>query len=243
MLLGPGAELINAQGATIAGYPAAVYSQTGGSAGTVLNAGLLTSGSTVQGHNGGVALLSGGYVSNASTGTITGGGVGVVIYNYANTLINGGSVVNRGSIGGLGTHANGVELDSGGFVSNAAGGTITATNHGVEIDVASADQTATVVNQGVIIGGSTGNSGIYLQGGGSVTNTGTGSVIGGQQGVLFGVSGSAGGVLLNSGYIAATGTGVGVEFFSPACSPTRAPSTRPAPPAPRCPSRRAMPTG
>ncbi len=204
--------LVNTQGATIAGLPAAVYGPTSGSAGTVFNAGLLEGGSDPT-RSAGVALLAGGLVSNASSGVIQGGGVGVVIYNNANTVTNQGTVLNFGSIGGIGTHANGAELDSGGLISNAAGGIITGSNHGAEIDLASSTQTALVANQGVINGGSTGNAGVYLQGGGTVSNTGTGSIVGGLQGVLFGDSSAAGGTLVNNGYIGATGAGAAVAFF------------------------------
>ena len=103
-----GGSFTNQAGATISGLPAAVYGATGGSAGTVLNAGLLESSSDPT-RSAGVALFSGGLVSNATTGTIQGGGVGVIIYNPLNTLANAGTLINHGSIIGLGTHANGVD--------------------------------------------------------------------------------------------------------------------------------------
>lgn len=152
-----GGTLINAQGAMMVGLTAPVYGPTGGSVGTVLNAGLLVGGGGTR--SAGVALRSGGIVSNASTGTIAGGGVGIYINNAANTVANSGTVLNYGSVGSVGTHANGVEIDGGGLVSNAAGGTISGSNHGVLMDVASVLESARLVNQGLITASSTGTLG------------------------------------------------------------------------------------
>ena len=205
-----GGTLVNAQGATIAGLPMAAYGASGGSAGTVVNAGLLVSGGDTK--SGGVGLLSGGFVSNATSGTIAGGGVGIYINNAADTSANGGTVLNYGSVGGIGTHANGVEIDAGGLVSNAAGGTITGTNNGVLIGVASTSQSALVVNQGIIATGTTGAAGVYLQRGGTVTNAASASILGATSGVD--ISGGAG-TLVNAGSIAGTGTaGRGVELLA-----------------------------
>jgi hypothetical protein len=196
-----GGTLINAQGATMEGVTAPVYGSTGSSVGTVLNAGLLVGGGGTR--SAGVALRSGGIVSNASTGTIGGGGVGIYINNVANTVDNSGTVLNYGSIGGVGTHANGVEIDGGGLVSNAAGGTISGTNHGVLIDVASASQSARLVNQGLITASSTGNAGVYVEDGGSVSNAGT--ITGGTIAVYGRVGGTT---VVNAGLILNTNIGV-----------------------------------
>ena len=207
--------VINAAGATITGLPAAVYAPTGVSAGTVLNSGMLASSSNPS-RSGGVALFSGGFVDNYSGGTIEGGGVGIYLTNLANTSANGGVVLNAGggAILGVGTHANGVELGSGGTVSNAAGGMISGSNNGVLFDTLYGSESALVENQGLIEGSAA--SGIYVQNGGSVTNSGT--VIGAQQGIFFGNSnsGASTGNLTNAGTVISTGTGSSAVFFQDA---------------------------
>ena|GEM_PF-533581 len=227
-----GGTLVNAAGATITGIPAAIYGQTSGGGGTVLNSGVLESSNFTGTHTGGIALLSGGFVSNASGGIIEGGGVGIVIQNYANTTTNGGTILNSGLIGGVGTHANGAEIAGGGLVSNASGGTITGSSHGVLFDTASATQTESVVNQGLISASGTGTAvyfsnagtvsnlsggtisatqtGIALQSGGSATNQSGGSIFG-----YKAIYATAAATVVNAGTVQGSGSlGAGIDFKS-----------------------------
>ncbi len=187
--------LTNAASTTIAGPTAAVYGPSGASAATVVNAGVLVGGSNPT-RSAGVILFSGGVVTNVSSGSIGAGGVGVYIGGN-------GSVVNAGTIAGLGTRSGGIEVFGTGSVTNASGGTVTATKRGIVLDNA-----GSVLNQGLVQASATDAPGIYLSRGGSATNTGT--VIGGQQGVFFGQSGSSGGTLTNAGAI--TGASDAVQF-------------------------------
>lgn len=187
--------LINAANTTIVGPTAAIYGPSGASAGTVVNAGALIGGSNPT-QSAGVILFSGGVVSNATGGYIAAGGVGVYI-------AGNGSVVNAGAVAGLGTKSGGIEVTGTGSVTNAASGTITAVKHAVVLDTA-----GSVLNQGFVRATSTDAAAVYLNHGGAVTNAGT--VIGGQQGVFFGQSGSSGGTLTTSGAI--TGASDAVQF-------------------------------
>ena len=192
-----GGTVTNLAGATITGSPAAVYGQSSTSAGTVFNAGVMIGGTNPT-RSAGIFLGSGGYASNASGGSISAAGVGVYIFG-AGTVRNAGSI---GATGTNATNATGVEVYGAGLVSNASTGTITGAQHGVELQGA-----GSVINQGLIVASGSNSSGVNLRFGGSASNTGT--VQGGQQGVLFG-SGATGGTLTNAGAI--TGSSQAVQF-------------------------------
>jgi hypothetical protein len=90
-------------------------------AGTVFNAGqIVASGEGTTVTRGGVMLLAGGYVSNATTGTIrsTGDGNAVRVETDAGTVVNAGTLMNSFA------SRSALDLESGGFVTNAAGGLI-----------------------------------------------------------------------------------------------------------------------
>ncbi|MGH7065570.1 MAG: hypothetical protein ACREET_15955 [Stellaceae bacterium] len=120
----------------------------------------------------GVYLAPGGSVTNATSASITGYS-GVKISGGAGTVINHGSIVGLYPIGPSVYSQFGVDLQSGGSVTNTAGASIMGRSVGVDIF----DGTAIVVNLGGIAstGGASNNGsnslGVDLQSGGSVTNT------------------------------------------------------------------------
>ena len=97
----------------------------------------------------------------AGGGTVQGASTGVDIDNATGTVDNSGTVT--------GTSARGVQLSSGGMVTNRSGALISGGRIGVlgESTIAS----VTVINDGQIDGNL--GDGVSLQGGGSVANTGT----------------------------------------------------------------------
>jgi autotransporter-associated beta strand protein len=123
----------------------------------------------------GIEFDEGGTVTNQAGGSITGaaGGNAAILspmpFSGVTTPI---TVTNSGSISG----STGVEADTGGSVTNNAGGIIEGTN-GPGI-IAFSDDTGTppltVVNSGTISGTTVG---IELDGGGSITNNAGGSII------------------------------------------------------------------
>ena len=128
---------------------------------TVVNAGTITA----EGASDGITFTAGGSVTNQSGGAITGfDGI------YAKSVA--ATVVNTGSITGLGRYGAGIALLSGGSVTNQSGGTISGYNGIYAKSVA-----ATVVNAGSIAAFGPGD-GIVLLAGGSVTNQSGGSISG-----------------------------------------------------------------
>jgi hypothetical protein len=157
-----GGSVTNETGGAIAGYEG-IYSGPSAAA-TVANAG------TIQGGFQDIILVGGGYVSNASTGTILAAGTGI----YAPGSFGGGgiratTVINAGTIEG--TNTFGIEMDAGGFVSNAAQALIGGRYAGVQATTLE----ATIVNAGLISGAAD------LLAGGFLTNEATGTIVGGFQ--------------------------------------------------------------
>jgi hypothetical protein len=97
---------------------------------------LLNSGAIVSGRNGAIRFNGGGYISNASTGTIAGNAFGI-------SGKNDSTVVNAGRITGIN---DGVDLSSGGSLTNLAGGYIMGGGNGVDIQ----SGVATLENAGTI---------------------------------------------------------------------------------------------
>ena len=152
---------------------------------TVINAG------TIEGTNGsGIDMFVGGFVSNTALALISGGRAGVTAATLAATIVNAGVI----------SSYNAVELSAGGALTNAAAGTIAGAENGFDGGSAAA---ATVLNAGTIRG--IGGTGVYLRGGGYLSNASGGSITGG-----FGVSEGTYGVsvaaatMINAGTISGT---------------------------------------
>jgi hypothetical protein len=126
----------------------------GGGTGTVVNYGSIAST-----FDAGIKLESGGSATNATSALITGGYRGVRVYGGAGTVVNFGSIV--GTIAGVGTYGFGVELESGGSVSNAASASIAGSTLGVYLSAG-----GTLTNAGMIVG----NSGTAVVLGGTGSN-------------------------------------------------------------------------
>ncbi len=140
----------------------------------------------------GVYLGGGGRVTNLSGGTISAGSVGVGDGELS-------TVVNAGVISGTSTNSVGVYLGAGGSVTNRSGGTISGAigidAHAISLTISSGPMPggtqiihgapATVVNAGSIGGTSTSGVGVYLGGGGVVTNQSGGTITGRADAVKF----------------------------------------------------------
>ena len=193
-----GGTLVNAAGATIVDSFAAVYGPGGGTGGTVVNAGVLTG--PASGSGAGVVLFSGGSVTNSATGLIS--GAEAVYIDGAGTAANGGTAINAGRI--VGYLAQGVELDAGGSVTNAIGGTIAGAATAIIVRFQNAaSQSATVVNRGLIAGGT--GYGIQLTSAGKdmLINAANGIIVGGRGGAYA----AAGATVSNAGSIGSNGIG------------------------------------
>ncbi|MGE5269100.1 MAG: hypothetical protein ACM3JG_05440, partial [Thiohalocapsa sp.] len=141
-----------------------------GAVGTVVNAGTVTTGHQA------VWLEAGGIVSNSPSGVIDGAGDGVHIDGATGTVANLGSIIGEGNV------YSGVALLAGGYVGNGTAGSnalIQGVDHGVFIAVAAGYVTnyATIRATGYIGHG----VGVYLNVGGSVTNSG--AITGDREGV------------------------------------------------------------
>lgn len=125
---------------------------------TLVNYGYISTGS----YGSGVRFKNGGLVSNSSGGTIHGGVYGITVYGLPGTVINAGSVSGQ----------EGIDLQKGGYVSNASTGVLTTNNpsYGVGIELSGGD--ATVVNAGQIEAATTGIYVQYNDTGVSIRNTG-----------------------------------------------------------------------
>ena len=183
------------------------------SAGTVSNSGAV-SGTAIYG----IWLRGGGFVSNAAGGTISAAattGIGVylgptgtgsatnaghiaagvgIVLRLAGTAINSGTITASGAVG--------ISLGSGGYVSNAATGLISAVGGGIRLDSGGA---GSMVNAGRVTSGNAPGIDLYATGD-ALTNTASGTIAG-----AVGVSLHNGGTVINSGKIIATGSvGAGV---------------------------------
>jgi hypothetical protein len=155
---------------------------TFGAGGTVVNAGAISSQTATNGV--GVEFFDGGSLTNNTGGTITGTIDGVLARNplpdsgigigaiEAAAVAPAVTIVNSGTISG----ATGIEADSGGSVTNNAGGVIQGTDG---VGIAALPNSGVlppplaVVNSGTISGIT---SGIDLTGGGSIANNPGGSI-------------------------------------------------------------------
>ena len=139
---------------------------------------------------------------------------GITISNTGDAITAGSgswTLENKGHISGVGGFANGIDLSSGGSVTNFAAGLITGSSDGVRIYGAA----GTVINYGSIAGQSVASPtysgfGVYLQDGGAVTNMSGGTISGYQSGIN--VYGNAG-TVINAGRISGQNyAGEGIQF-------------------------------
>ncbi len=163
-----------------AGSSTAVYIH--GNRGTLLNA------ATVRSAGGyGVLMTVGGTVTNGST-NLHGASI---IGSEGVDIAGGGTVANYGSI--IGRSLSGVELTVGGMVRNAGPSALIS---GAKDGVFAHGDTARVGNGGSILATAGNGLGIYLQGGGSVTNGSApntvAAIAGGRDGVRISHGGSVG---------------------------------------------------
>lgn len=204
-----------------------------GAAGTVVNYGSIsatgTSGSNFSPYSDGVALYYGGSVTNAGPGSITGGvaitgtlindgsiagGVelGGSVTSAASALLEGnygvdgsGTVVNYGSIIGAGTNGEGIYLDFGGTVVNAALASISGDTFGVNLYAG-----GTLTNAGTIIGNA--GTGVYF--GGTASNLLVLDPGYGLSGIAMGGTSASNMLELASGASAGMLSGLGTEFVN-----------------------------
>jgi hypothetical protein len=171
-----------------------------------------TNSGTVQGNYFGVAVNS-AIVTNTAAGLITGttfgAGVGYAgdLYNAGNVygaavgliLTSGGSATNTGLIHG---NSLGIEALASNEITNASGGSV------YSLDIAALDQTADLVNAGVMQGDS---CGLELSGGGLASNTGI--ILSQNQGVYLSTLSTAvsPNFLENAGYIYGIQSGVDLQ--------------------------------
>jgi hypothetical protein len=226
-----GGFIDNQAGGTISGasHGAIYISATAGAAGTIFNeaGGLLSGGGLISGYHGvdisggpgsitnagliigltkpGAELLGGGVVTNAQSGTITTQGTGDAV--YANNVAV--TVLNAGVISAPKSSSNAVGLDSGGYVMNAATGTIVSAKRGIF-----AESLTTIVNAGMISTSGT-SSEIVLQASGTIINAATGTLSGPTStGIYLDGTGSFTGMILNAGsIIGGGGTNDGVRLL------------------------------
>ena len=167
--LGAGDLVVNDTGAVIthastaAKYTAGVYGGSAATNVTVVNYGLIANPTNTN--SAGVALFAGGTVTNS--GTIVGYNVGIYSGTFGGIL----NLVNSGLL--QGNYDSGIDVKSGGIVTNLAHGTITAPKAGINVET-----TATVANYGLVIGTNGTAEAISLGAGGSVFNAGSGTIAG-----------------------------------------------------------------
>jgi hypothetical protein len=169
VMLGAGGMVVNDAGATIirasttAKYTAGIYGGTAVTNATVVNYGLIAN--PTNNYSAGVALFAGGTVTNA--GTIVGYNVGI----YSGTLGGTLNLVNSGLL--QGNTDSGIDVKSGGSVTNLTHGTITAPKAGINLET-----TATLANYGLVVGTNGTAEAIYLGVGGTVFNASSGTITG-----------------------------------------------------------------
>ncbi len=179
-------------------FGAAVFGPAAGSFTITNSATISVPGATSDPFDAGIVLGGAGSVGN--DGTIAGGsGIAIIGASSASYIENSGLIIGQAGVGvvvfsGAGTVFNdgtitggsdgAIALFGGGFASNSVGGLLTGGSGGNQSYVVQAQANATVINAGTISG---------------------------QYG---GIGLKAGGLAINTGLIAATGTGFGPEFGS-----------------------------
>ena len=157
----------------------------GGLPGTVVNAATIAGGFGVQ-------MRAGGWLTNLGSGIIQAGDQNAIyVSGFA------GTVSNAGSIGNSGSNYSAIYFRSGGSVDNAAGGVIASTYHAID----AAHASLAVSNAGTIANTNSAYSAIALDDGGSVVNAAGGTIVSGYHGIYI----SGGGTITNAGTIGVTG--------------------------------------
>jgi hypothetical protein len=149
-----------------------------------------------------LSIASGGTASNFATLTLAAA---------ASTLVDSGTLINGGTITGVALDVPQLELASGGYLLNQATGVILQ-NAGFGV-YGQASGTSTVTNLGTIAGYGGIGIGVYLKGGGSVTNTSAGALL---KGSIDGISvvDAAGTVVNSASIVGLGGLGNGVILLS-----------------------------
>ena len=191
----------NQNGGTISGYTG-IYGLNSGV--TIVNAGSIT-GDRTRRFGRGVYLEAGGSLNNQSNASIT-GHYAVVGSGGASTIVNTGTIA--GDITAGANSGVGVDLVSGGRVTNQTGGSIS----GFTGVLGGSGGALTVVNAGSIAGNETAQfgEGIQLAGAGRVTNQ-SGGVIS----AYIGIFGATASTVVNDGSIVGSTTasfGIGVRL-------------------------------
>ncbi len=122
-----------------------------------------------------IFLDNGGTVNNQQNASIVGITTGVRGYQMPTTVTNHGTIIGHNNAGAL--------LEEGGYVINEATGVIQGSNIGVQINTY--NYHGELRNRGQIIGdnGPGDGYGVYVSGGGEITNEITGSITGNDTGV------------------------------------------------------------
>jgi hypothetical protein len=166
LFIGDYSNVTNAAGATISG---GTYGIDAGNYLTLANDGVIAGTASM-----GLFIGDHSSVTNTAGATISGGAYGIDAGNYL-TVVNDGVIT--------GTASMGLFIGNNVYVSNASGGTISGSTFGID-----AGNGVTVLNAGSVSASGTAGVGIYLYGGGSVTNA-AGAYIGGYRGI--GANGAA----------------------------------------------------
>lgn len=172
--LGAGGAVTNQNGGSITGADEGVF--INGASGVVTN----QTGGSINSGFAGVILERGGVLTNQAGASIKGGYLGVGAYGPSLSITNSGSIT-----AGSGFYGVGIEMIAGGSVTNTSTGVISGSSGGIF----AIGGPANITNAGVIkaTGGSyfyyLFNSGVVVDGGGSVTNLQGGTISGGFTGV------------------------------------------------------------
>ena len=172
-----GGLVTNASGGTISSVGSGIL--TGGTSdSTVANAGVILASDAFAPA---VDLYEGGTLTNLSGGTVSGSYSAVRASTHSFLkVVNAGLLQGTGGFWGIGS-------GDGASITNQSSGTITASYFGITIDGITHNGPSTVVNSGLVQGGTTHGSAINLQRGGFVTNLSGGTISG-----YVGISGGAG---------------------------------------------------
>jgi hypothetical protein len=194
---------------------------------TLVNQGIITATNTIQPSVYGAYLRNGGLVVNgqatgSTTSTASIRGYYGVAFKSVDTLNAAGTLENYGTIQSY-HRGQAVMLGAGGTVFNGLSGASAALLQGYFDGVSV--QGGSVTNAGTIIGtGTASGYGIYIQGGGSVSNLGTASLVEGYTGIRIDLDGT----VVNQGTIASNrgDAGTAIHFTGGNARLIEAPTAR-----------------